>query len=283
MIRLSCPSCKKTLRSKDAGAGRNTRCPNCKAFLSIPASSQTSDELADVKSQSDVELVPTDAIQAKSRSYPQADPTQQLACPLCSQPILADPRLAGQTVTCPHCHGIVQMPPSPNPVPAPVVPVSSPTITFRCPHCQSQQTFTMEFAGQVIKCPSCNLPVQVPAPQGQSVGGNITVNFPTPPSHTKPTNDLDFSEPLISLPRRSNHGNGVVALILGLIAFFLFPLLGPVAIIVGSSAMRDDPNDGCAKAGYILGWIVTACLLACLLALVFMFCLNPLAFHSGRR
>ena len=65
--------------------------------------------------------------------------------------------------------------------------------------------------------------------------------------------------------RRNNRGNGTVALVLGLLSMFLFPLLGPVAIIVAKGALRDDPDDGWAKAGLVLGWFITA-------LLIFAFC-----------
>jgi hypothetical protein len=52
-----------------------------------------------------------------------------------------------------------------------------------------------------------------------------------------------------------------LALVLGLVAFFVFPILGPVAVMVGNGALRDDPDDGCAKAGVVLGWICTAVLI----------------------
>ena len=50
-------------------------------------------------------------------------------------------------------------------------------------------------------------------------------------------------------------------MILGLLSFFVIPLLGPVAIMVANGALRDDRFDGAAKAGLILGWISTAVLL----------------------
>jgi hypothetical protein len=49
--------------------------------------------------------------------------------------------------------------------------------------------------------------------------------------------------------------NDYTALVMGLLSFFICPIFGPIAISVGSGALQDDPDDGCAKAGYILGWV----------------------------
>jgi hypothetical protein len=43
----------------------------------------------------------------------------------------------------------------------------------------------------------------------------------------------------------------------------MFPLLGPVAIMVANGALRANRHDGGAKAGRILGWIATVNLLFC--------------------
>jgi hypothetical protein len=60
-------------------------------------------------------------------------------------------------------------------------------------------------------------------------------------------------------------------MIVGLIAFFVFPLLGPVAIMMANGALRDDPDDGAAKVGLVLGWICTGFLIlgACVLGIFF--------------
>jgi hypothetical protein len=59
-------------------------------------------------------------------------------------------------------------------------------------------------------------------------------------------------------------------LILGLLSFFVIPILGPVAIMVANGVLREDRNDGSAQVGWILGWISTIfCILgACVLAAI---------------
>jgi hypothetical protein len=149
--------------------------------------------------------------------------------------------------------------------PLPAMATAAPTVTLHCPHCQAIQVFAMEMAGQVARCGSCNLPFQIPVPQAQQLGGgSITVNVTTPAP--TPREPFDFpDEPVIQSSYRRNTGNGVTAMVLGILGLVLCGLLAPIAVMVGHQAMQDDPRDGCAKAGYIMGWIGSAFLLVALL------------------
>ena len=57
-----------------------------------------------------------------------------------------------------------------------------------------------------------------------------------------------------------------------MISLFI-PILGPVAIIVSSGAMRDDPLDGNAKAGLVTGWIGTVFLFLICIYFIVVFAL----------
>jgi transcription elongation factor Elf1 len=236
MIRFACPSCNTALRAKDGDAGKFTRCPNCKARVSItmpdsqPAAAppdtasqwdELEKQLADLdKSLADVGPLDSPAsdpgIQVKSNASPQYSPSSsEISCPHCAGSIANNPKDAGRVVQCPHCNGSLQMPGTliNNPVPVVPVLVPGPALTFRCPHCHALQKTAMEFAGKTVNCPKCNLPFQIPIPQAEPVA-SAPVNTPIPVQH-QPKEDLAFANdgPLIQSPyRRGNRGNGVTAL-----------------------------------------------------------------------
>ena len=63
-------------------------------------------------------------------------------------------------------------------------------------------------------------------------------------------------------PTRSTHGKAIAALICGICAFVVCPLIGIAAVILGPQAKREiaaQPDryegQGMAQAGTILGWI----------------------------
>jgi hypothetical protein len=60
-------------------------------------------------------------------------------------------------------------------------------------------------------------------------------------------------------PRRP--AQGVAALVRGVLSLTSLLFFGPLAVYLGRSALRDDPGDGCARAGLVLGWVATALLL----------------------
>ena len=72
-----------------------------------------------------------------------------------------------QSKQCPHCRGSVLMPSSANTSQQVVVEPPRPSVTLRCPHCQSVQVFDGSLAGQVTNCSSCRLALQIPIPQGE--------------------------------------------------------------------------------------------------------------------
>lgn len=242
MIHMQCSKCGKMLKASDAAAKKKAKCPRCGAILTVPALSSSS-------RRTNTNGSPYNDV------APQPDLSTEIGCPHCARAIRADPKQAGQTVGCPYCGGSMVVPGASRPLAA--SPVAGPAITLRCPHCQSMQIFDGSLAGQIVTCPQCRLALQVPAPQGQVVGSLS--------ASTRPRDQFEFGsdreEELTSRRRRRNRGNGTLALILGLLAFFVFPLLGPVAVMVANGALRDDPDDGCAKGGLVLGWICTVILI----------------------
>ena len=191
MIDLTCSFCGKSLRANDADAGKKTRCTGCKAVLAIPTPEQPQAPLP--------EPALNDHIQTSARPFPNLTPPNTVTCPHCAGPIIDEPEVAGRWVQCPHCQGTMQMPGTP--VDVELVPISNsgPMVTFRCPHCQSVQTFAMEFAGSVAKCPKCSYPVQIPVPQGQPVGSSTDSSKASP---RKPGNEFDFDAVLDAEGRR---------------------------------------------------------------------------------
>jgi transcription elongation factor Elf1 len=212
----------------------------------------------------------------------------RFACYRCNTILRAKDENAGTEMRCPNCKVQVEVPPShagpenvqtkrptprPRGEPAQIGTAPPPTITFRCPHCHAIQTFTMDLAGQIVKCPLCHLPFQIPVPQAQVVDA-------TP----EPSSELDFGSRTEHRHSRNNRGNGIVSLVLALAGLLLFfgmipvyllyrqrsaePLCGALCVqltglllgilgaIIGARATREDPYDGCAKAGYALGRIV---------------------------
>lgn len=134
-------------------------------------------------------------------------------------------------------------------------------IRFACPSCQSTVTAPPEQAGSRARCPRCKLPMEIPWPRGvrmedRQPAERVTATAPRsaadPFSFEQLTDDEDYR------PRRRNRGNGTAALVWALLGLFLFTPLGIVAIMVANQALREDPNDGNAKAGLIIGWVDTA-------------------------
>jgi hypothetical protein len=145
------------------------------------------------------------------------------------------------------------------------------SIRFACPHCRATIKAAGASAGKQLACPKCDLPLEVPIPKGDLLPDNGAVVAIT----SVPANDPfafdspgnEDSEDYFAPPRRRNRGNGTVALVWGVLGFFLFPPLGFVAISLAKRALREDYTDGAAKAALIFGWIdVVFCFLFCLSA-----------------
>ena len=60
-------------------------------------------------------------------------------------------------------------------------------------------------------------------------------------------------------------------------------ILGFSAMVIGGAAKRDDPDDGCAKVGYILGWILTILLTLTILVISFLLINIAMLIESNRR
>jgi hypothetical protein len=218
-------------------------------------------------------------------------------CPWCKKILSAPDESAGKTAQCADCNTLAKIPTSStvvsshgielvpmddaiqvkrNPAqrpPAPMPPTPSlvpgPSLAFRCPHCHSLQEIGMEFAGQVVNCPKCNLPFQIPVPQAQTAWSE-PISQPAL-AQSRNAFELPSDEPIIaSRSRRRGRGNGVLALVLGIMGLLVCPGFGLVALIVARSALKDDEDDGCAKAGYVLGFITGLPFLALMIVLVIM-------------
>lgn len=252
--RIACPSCKKMLKVGHAHAGKRVACPSCKATVPVPGLDDLtlSDANPTITTAVDVDLV-----------------------------------AAGLP-------------------PAPVLPLppmfAAPSIKLSCPHCRSALEVAATSAGQTAQCPYCSLLLQVPIPQAQQLPQPTQTQPPPIPADAPKRNSLDF-EPLIQTDyapsepesRRRNRGNGIVAMVLGLIGFFFIFVIGPtmsmfaralgeivcvgfvpllgailsfVAVMIGGQAMREDSRDGCAKTGYIVGWISLGVVLLEIVAVV---------------
>ncbi|MBL8798739.1 MAG: DUF4190 domain-containing protein [Planctomycetia bacterium] len=139
-----------------------------------------------------------------------------------------------------------------------------PPIRFACPNCKTTVSAPPERAGTKAKCPGCKLPLEIPLPRGELLEERPPVQHITQAPPQPAADPFSFDQPSSGRydeddyrPRRRNRGNGTAALVWALLGFFLFAPLGMVAISVANQALREDPHDGNAKAGLIIGWIDT--------------------------
>ena len=76
-------------------------------------------------------------------------------------------------------------------------------------------------------------------------------------------------------PSRSTNGKAIAALICGICAFVVCPLMGIAAVILGPQAKREiaaqpdlQEGTGMAQAGQILGWIAVGLMIAFVLFII---------------
>jgi predicted Zn finger-like uncharacterized protein len=174
-------------------------------------------------------------------------------------------------------------------------------IRFSCPKCQAVIKVDDHRAGEKVYCPTCSQKLLIPTPPpppvpnptvlgqleptaGQTVIAEVLPAAPDPfdfdaPPPPPPPVPYPIGAPGYAVhpyERRRRHRdstNGMLALVFGILGLVSFPLLGIAAIILGRQALRENPDDGMAKAGLILGWIdVGFTILFCLgFALYFLF------------
>ncbi len=134
MIRFQCPTCLKSLKAPEDGAGRKTHCPRCGQRLLVPApapalnrtalgqvmpspadpppkpNGQVSDWLSAVKQDEKAALPPPAAVPPAGKAL--------VECPVCRSPMYAPDDLQGRRVACPKCKTSF----APHPPPPPVLP-----------------------------------------------------------------------------------------------------------------------------------------------------------------
>lgn len=146
---------------------------------------------------------------------------------------------------------------------------------------------------RLVRCPRCQAPfeyggsasaVPPPVPLAPIVAPVASGPAPQPPlvprasaakdfddrSYDDDDDDFDDLPRRRSIRRKSSSSGGTTALVFGILAIVMMPILGPVAILLGDQALRDDPSDGNARAGMILGWIATAFLIFGFVMLIFI-------------
>src|SRR5579885_3735263 len=98
-IQFRCPSCRRSLKVKDAWAGKRAECPACKQVIPVPAASTNVDveELAAAA----LSEQPQEQAEQKTIDFP---------CPFCDEKIEAGTDLAEKRMPCPHCGRIVKVP-----------------------------------------------------------------------------------------------------------------------------------------------------------------------------
>src|SRR5580693_5241452 len=80
------------------------------------------------------------------------------ANPNCRQRISVDESMGGQSLLCPACATVLQVPASTN-------------IKFNCsnPECEQHMVVDVSEAGRFVRCPACNKPLQVPGSPAKSI------------------------------------------------------------------------------------------------------------------
>lgn len=73
-------------------------------------------------------------------------------------------------------------------------------VFIRCPDCQKLLKVKEELAGKRVKCPSCGVPVRVPAAETEVVGVEEVVDLPTEEPVRPPSQDLPLTAAEMELP-----------------------------------------------------------------------------------
>jgi DNA-directed RNA polymerase subunit RPC12/RpoP len=99
-IQFRCPSCRRSLKVKDAWAGKRAECPACKHVIPVPAAS----------SNVDVEELAAAALSDQPQEGQAESKTIDFPCSFCDEKIQAGLDLAEKRMPCPHCGKIVKVP-----------------------------------------------------------------------------------------------------------------------------------------------------------------------------
>jgi hypothetical protein len=145
-------------------------------------------------------------------------------------------------------------------------------IKFSCPSCNKVYQAPENAAGKLGKCAQCGMQMTIPHP-------NQPIQAP-PPLAPEPVyhqaaddgyDDLDRDDG----PRRRRRssgdaGDGTTPLVLGILSLVVCGPLGIAAIITGNNVLRDNPDNGSARAGVVCGWIATGLMAVGLLIGIFI-------------
>ena len=170
------------------------------------------------------------------------------------------------------------------------------TITFTCPHCSHSVQLPEDTVGKQGNCPGCKTMVQIVAtpqqpqqqqPQQQPLQyPTATWSTPTlskePPKNTNERQKSIANEVLqrtqdeyTSKPRQTSRGNTV--LWLGILGFFLIPILCPIAWILGSGDLKkmrkgimENHSADTTRIGCALGAIGTIFLIIAITIITFL-------------
>jgi DNA-directed RNA polymerase subunit M/transcription elongation factor TFIIS/tellurite resistance protein len=99
IIRVRCPSCKRTAKAKEKVLGRQIACPRCKATVQF--------ERAETPS-SPTPSSPASPVTSKSTSQPTPEPRIRVQCPSCGSFLKAKQKVLGKKVKCPKCNESVR-------------------------------------------------------------------------------------------------------------------------------------------------------------------------------
>lgn len=125
--------------------------------------------------------------------------------------------------------------------------------SVQCP-CGSWVSTANPDKGGWVRCPKC----------GQAVG---PVSSPPPVYAGAPGQAMGYR------PAQPSDNSGLIGFVLGLLGFFMCPILGPFAIYFSVKGLKHQDNRGLAIAGLIFGIIDLISLICLILYLIFIFVL----------
>ena len=148
-----------------------------------------------------------------------------MKCPQCSKNLVVRPELFGKQVKCPGCAQTLKIPAPKQPAPkqpSPTVPTTQPdSLTIAC-RCSKKLRVPATARGKKVKCPSCQVTLQIPLPTvvatpavnplpvAQPVAMPESTGFPDdvfdslPPAQSQSVGSFPAANPYPRSPRRSS-------------------------------------------------------------------------------
>jgi predicted Zn finger-like uncharacterized protein len=129
MLSISCPECSQKLKVPAGAVGRKVKCTNCgHNFTALDASEFVPDSpeaaAAPVQQLAEEKVSIWNRDIYTGKPVPKPTPARThgpIVCPYCAVPISGDVVYLGQSITCPHCHGVLKAPSRPTGCAAPSV------------------------------------------------------------------------------------------------------------------------------------------------------------------